>query len=181
MGNHKKLLNIFTWLTREIRTRKALPYIPQAEIHIDIGCGLDEYLLKKSPCRTRIGFDQQAGQVLVDTIPAQDNSIDCITMLACIEHLSCPEKIIKECHRIIKADGKLIITTPKSAGKWLMKIYHPHYEATEGPHQRYYNLNSMHNLLKGLFQIKTYQTFMLGFNQLFVCTKTQELTQMNFD
>lgn len=165
-------MNPFTWLTREIRMRKVLPYIPYAEIHIDIGCGPEEYLLKKSPCRTRIGFDPQTGQGLVDTIAAQNSSIDCITMLASIEHLSYPERIIKECHRIIKDDGKLIITTPKSTGKWLIKLYDPHYEAVEGPHQRYYNLNSMHNLLKGFFQIKTYRTFMLGFNQLFVCTKT---------
>ncbi len=172
MGNHKKLLNLFTWLTREIRTRKVLPYIPQAEMHLDIGCGPEEYLLKRSPCRTRIGLDQQTGQPVFDKISAQDKSADCITLLASIEHLSHPEEIIKECHRIIKDDGRLIITTPKSSGKHLMKIYDPYYEATEGPHQRYYDLNSMQNLLKGLFQIKIYQTFMLGFNQLFVCTKT---------
>ncbi|MFA5351494.1 MAG: class I SAM-dependent methyltransferase [Candidatus Omnitrophota bacterium] len=171
MGNHKKLLNPFTWLTRELRTRKALAYIPHTEVHIDIGCGAEKYLLRKSPCRIRIGLDQQIGQRLLDTIEAKDNSVDCITMLAAIEHLEYPEKIIKECHRIIKNDGKLIITTPKSSGKWLIKIYDPHYEITEGPHQRYYDLNSMQGLLKGLFRIKAYKTFMLGFNQLFVCTK----------
>ncbi len=171
MGNHKKLLNPFTWLTREIRTRKVLAYIPKAKIHIDIGCGAEEYLLKRSPCQNRIGFDQQTGQHLIDKIIAQDKSVDCITMLAAIEHLSYPEKIIKECHRIIKDDGRLIITTPKSKGKYLMKIYHPNYEATEGKHQRYYDLNSMQDLLKGLFQINIYQTFIFGFNQLFVCKK----------
>ncbi|MDD5130541.1 MAG: class I SAM-dependent methyltransferase [Candidatus Omnitrophica bacterium] len=171
MGNHQKLLNPFTWLTREIRTRKVLPYIPCLETHIDIGCGPEKYLLKKSPCRIRIGFDQQAGQPLSDTIPAQNNSADCITLLASIEHLDCPEAIIRECHRIIKKDGKLIITTPKAAGRWLMKIYHPGYELSEGPHQRYYNLDSMEVLLKGLFKINTYQAFMLGFNQLFICSK----------
>jgi SAM-dependent methyltransferase len=171
MGNHKKLLNLFTWFTREVRTRKVLPYIPRADIHMDIGCGAEKYLLQRSPCRMRIGLDQQTGQPLFDKIPAQDESIDCITMLASIEHLSCPEGIIRECHRIIKHSGRLIITTPKSSGRYLMKIYDPHYETTEGPHQRYYNLISMQNLLKGFFQIKTYCTFMLGFNQLFVCTK----------
>jgi len=174
MGNPEKLLNPCTWLTREIRTRKVLPFIPGAEIHIDIGCGPEEYLLKRSPCRRRIGFDQQTGQGLIDKIAAEDNSIDCITMLAVIEHLSYPEKIIQECHRIIKDDGKLIITTPKSWGRWLMKIYDPRYEKREGPHQRYYNLDSMHKLLEGFFKVKTYQTFMLGFNQIFICTKIRD-------
>ena len=181
MGDHKKLLNPFTRFTREIRTRKVLPYIPSAETHIDIGCGPEKYLLRRSPCRVRIGFDQQTGQRLLDTIEAQDDSIDCITMLASIEHLEYPEKIIRECHRIIRDDGRLIITTPRSSGKWLMKIYDPHYEITEGAHQRYYDLNSMQSLLKGFFRIKTYQTFMLGFNQLFVCTKMRGLTQMDLD
>jgi len=174
MGNHKKLLNPFTRLTREIRTRKVLPYIPRAGIHIDIGCGAEKYLLKKSPCRVRIGFDRQTGQELVDKIPTQNNSVDCLTMLAFIEHLGCPEKIIKECHRIIKDDGRLIITTPKSAAKWLIKIYDPNYEIREGAHQRYYNLNSMQSLLKGFFEIRIYKTFIFGFNQLFVCTKTKD-------
>lgn len=163
--------NPLTWLTREIRTNAALRFIPRSGVHVDIGCGPEEYLLSKSPCSIKIGFDKQLEHLLHDKIPLEDKSADCITMLAVIEHLALPSEILTECHRILKDDGILIITTPKSKGLWLMKIYDPRFEIREGDHKQHYDYKSMSKLVEGHFAINKYLEFELGFNQIFVLNK----------
>ena len=173
MGNCKKLMfkNPVTWLTREIRARMALHFVPPKDVHVDIGCGPEKYLLKKSPCRTKIGFDKQLGQFLSTKITLENNSVDCVTMLAVIEHLDFPLEIIRECHRILKNDGILIITTPKAKGLWIMELYDPHFGKIEARHKQHFDYQKMHNMLKGHFSICVYRSFEFGFNQLFVCKK----------
>ena len=59
-------------------------------------------------------------------------------MLAVIEHLDFPRRVIEECFRILNENGILVITTPKAKGEWLMKIYSPNYEREEGEHKAYF-------------------------------------------
>lgn len=54
--------NPIKWLTRKIRASKALKFIPAGEVHVDIGCGLEKYLLNKYPCNIKIGFDKKMGR-----------------------------------------------------------------------------------------------------------------------
>lgn len=165
------LKNPVKLLTRKIRTHQALSFIPKGEVHVDIGCGLEKYLLSKSPCRIKIGFDKKIGNVLVDKIDIEDNSVDCVTMLAVIEHLEYPSQIIKECFRILKKDGVLIITTPKAKSEWVIKLYSSEFRKNPAEHKCYYNYRSMRELLNGYFSILVYRGFLLGLNQLFVCNK----------
>lgn len=163
--------NPITWLTREIRTWIALRFIPLKDVHVDVGCGPEKYLLKKSPCRVKVGFDKQLGQFLTDKIPIEDSSVDCITMLAVIEHLDFPLQIIRECCRILKDDGILIMTTPKAKGQWITKLYASHSKKIAGEHKQHFDYQKMHNMLRGYFSICVYKTFEFGLNQLFVCKK----------
>lgn len=166
--------NPITWVTRELRTRKALGFIPPKDTHVDIGCAPEQYLLKKSPCRNKIGFDKQLNQLLDDKIPLENDSVDCISMLAVIEHLDYPRQIIRECNRVLKDDGVLIITTPKGKGLWIMRLYAPRFEDIEGDHKQHFDYEQMSILLKDYFSIKIYREFEIGFNQLFVCEKVKE-------
>ncbi|MBD3271510.1 MAG: methyltransferase domain-containing protein [Elusimicrobia bacterium] len=164
-------MNPILWLTRELRVRIVLPFIPNRDVHVDIGCGPAKYLLGKSPCLKKIGFDAQLGSELEERIFLDTNSVDCITMLAVIEHLTHSLQIIQECHRILKDDGVLIITTPKAKGFWLMNLYAPGFEKKEGPHVKHFEYDEMIDLLKGYFTVSIYKTFAFGYNQLFVCRK----------
>jgi ubiquinone/menaquinone biosynthesis C-methylase UbiE len=47
-----------------------------------------------------------------DNIPVEDNSFNVILLAEVLEHLENPIEVITECHRILKEDGKLIITMP---------------------------------------------------------------------
>lgn len=70
------------------------------------------------------GFLEDAGFV--------DNSFDAVTMAHVIEHLPDPIKTIRECRRLLRPGGKLMITTPnaKSLGeRWFGK----HWRGWEPP------------------------------------------------
>jgi len=165
--------NPFTWLTREIRTRAVLPFIPAGDLHVDIGCGLEKYLLRKSCYRKTIGFDPLLGNGIIDKIPLEDSCADCVTMLASIEHIEFPEIVIRECHRIIKPQGRLIITTPKQKALWITRLYDPGYEKVEGPHRQYFDVNTMKNITDKYFELMLSREFECGFNQLFVFRKKE--------
>jgi len=47
-----------------------------------------------------------------ESIPYEDNSFDIVISINVLEHLSDPEKIFKEVHRILKKDGVFIVKTP---------------------------------------------------------------------
>jgi SAM-dependent methyltransferase len=157
-------------ITRKIRTDMALKYIPSHGVHIDIGCGLEKYLLKRSPCREKTGFDKELGDYIIDRIPI-DNA-DCITMLAVIEHLEYPDKIIKECYRILSKDGILIVTTPKKSAEAIIRMYAGKNKKQMGnEHKQYFSLENFQKIVNGYFKIVEYKLFELGFNQIFVCRK----------
>ncbi len=165
------LKNPVKLLTREFRVRQALPFVPCGEVHVDIGCGLEKYLLSKSPCRTKIGIDKKLGQNLIDKIDLASESVDCVTLLAVIEHLEHPSEIIRECWRILKKEGVLIITTPKIGSEWLIKIYSPEFRRNPQEHKQYYDYCSMKKILNNYFYVSLYKNFLFGLNQLFVCKK----------
>jgi len=165
------LRNPFTLSTQEIRNRLVLPYIPVGGTHVDIGCGFDKYLLRKSPASVKIGFDKISGQEITDSIPLGNESVDCVTIVASLEHFENPALIIKESHRILHHNGICIITTPKAKGLWIMKIYDPYFERREGRHTHHFTYDSMCGLLKDYFTVEVYKSFECGFNQLFVCRK----------
>ncbi|MBU1196110.1 MAG: methyltransferase domain-containing protein [Proteobacteria bacterium] len=57
-----------------------------------------------------------------ENIPIKDSELDMILMAEVMEHLENPGMVLSECHRILKADGKIVITTP-----FMYMIHaHPH-------------------------------------------------------
>ncbi|MDO8428058.1 MAG: class I SAM-dependent methyltransferase [Candidatus Diapherotrites archaeon] len=59
-------------------------------------------------------------------IPFENNFFDCIVAGEVIEHLHIPENFVKECSRILKQNGQIIITTPNrnSLINRMFKSYH---------------------------------------------------------
>ena len=55
-------------------------------------------------------------------LPFDDNSFDVVTNLQLMEHLSFNdnEKLLNEINRVLKPNGKLIITTPNYFGPWII-------------------------------------------------------------
>ncbi len=58
---------------------------------------------------------------LEKTIPLPENSCDYVVGFAFLEHISYPEKIIKDTIRVLKKNGKGIFTTPSPLSKMLLE------------------------------------------------------------
>jgi len=109
------------------RYRFVLPYIKKKRV-LDIACG-EGYgsaaMLKAGArsvvgidishdaclsAKTKYGLDARVGNAL--EIPLPQHSVDVLISFETIEHLSDPEKFLKECRRVLVPKGKLIISTP---------------------------------------------------------------------
>lgn len=56
-----------------------------------------------------------------DSLPMEDNSCDVITCFECIEHLrTTPRHMLDEIRRVLKPNGKLLMTTPNVVGSRAM-------------------------------------------------------------
>ena len=153
--------------TRWARARAAARYMVRCEHHLDIGCG-DGYFLRRAPARERYGIDKLLGDELGERLDFQDATLDCVTMLAVIEHLKSPERTLGEIHRVLKPGGCLVITTPKAAAEPLIRLY---MVEIEEEHESYFDLASIERLTRGLFEMAAHHTFLLGLNQAFCLRK----------
>ena len=127
--------SFFDKLLRWLRRRKVIKYIPKNSIVCDVGCGFDASFLKKISCFTKqsVGLDKEINnfkdsnlelkQIKVfEEIPFGNEVFDVVTMIAVIEHLDYPQKILNEAFRILKQKGKLILTTPTPLAKPILEF-----------------------------------------------------------
>ena len=176
---------------RRFRLKKVLPHIDDWQVVCDIGCGKHMALLKKiSPaCKQCIGVDKKVPSInysnvdvklfdLDNKIPLEDQSIDVVTLLAVLEHLDNETEIIQEIKRILKPDGKLLITVPTEKAKPVLELlaYKFHVVSKEEimDHKRYYTVEKLEKILVlNGFICSQIETFELGFN-IFCCARKAE-------
>ena len=104
-----------------IRIRAVLPFIRGRLL--DIGCGMNR--LAKA-YGNGIGIDvHDWGSVdyVVENsaiLPFADASFDTVTIVAALNHIPNREDVLKECRRLLKSDGRIIVTmiTPKISAVW---------------------------------------------------------------
>ncbi len=82
-------------LTRWPRAVNLERYRDDGECHLDIGCG-DGDFLRRSKCRERIGLDRLLGEDIDDHLDFPDDHFDYVTMLAVIEHIDHPGRLLAE-------------------------------------------------------------------------------------
>jgi len=132
---HKKLTH--PSLRRKVNLsnfNKILPYLPKEEdlIALDAGCGdgdFAELLANKLRLKEIYGVDINSSALLEakrrgltvkmanleEEIPFVPRKFDLIISRQVIEHLVNPDVFLKECNRVLKDSGMLIITTPNLA------------------------------------------------------------------
>jgi SAM-dependent methyltransferase len=154
--------------TRFLRARNAERYVPAAaERHLDVGCG-DGYFLKRSRARVRYGMDRLLGDLPEDLGALPDETFDCVTMLAVIEHLDRPDEFLDQVFRLMKPGARLVLTTPRRAAHRFIRVYDP---GVDGEHKDYYDRASLAALLDPGFELTAHHTFLLGLNQAFCFTR----------
>lgn len=116
----------------ERRVREVIiSQIPEnLKIVLDVGCGsgwvAKEFLQKNktvisldisksNPHKVKQLYPSQSHfQVVADSfrLPFESNSIDCVIASEIIEHVVDPKSFLKELFRVVRKDGRLIISTP---------------------------------------------------------------------
>ena len=160
---------------------------------LDIGCdrgNLKEYLSKEIDyvgidVKSKEFFKLKCKYIQMDV---EDNlsslgEVECITMVAVIEHLKNPKKAIKNIFEILKPSGRLIITTPTKLGD---KIYQRMSKIglvssnAARQHQSIFDVEDLTKLLKSEgFDIVKAHTFEFGLNQLVIAKKPSRNTEQN--
>ena len=163
ISRRKGIAKLMLRITRYLRAVNAERYIEAGERLLDIGCG-DGYFLSRSICNESYGLDKKMGDEVKDFLDFPDGYFDYVTLLAVIEHITDPELLIKEIHRVLKPEGRLIITTPKKQGEFLIRLYAKNIDEE---HERYYDLEGIKELAEDLYDIHRYHTFIFGLNQCF--------------
>jgi SAM-dependent methyltransferase len=153
-------------LTRALRAAAALRYVPAADRHLDIGCG-DGYLLQRSPCRERIGIDRAMGEDAADLRFPADH-FDVVTMLAVIEHVGEPGRVMAEVARVLRQGGLFVLTTPARAAERFIRLY---VRDIDDEHETYHDLASIRALAGSAFAVTAHHTFIFGLNQAFCLEK----------
>jgi ubiquinone/menaquinone biosynthesis C-methylase UbiE len=174
---------------RKIRITKIRKYMPKNCILCDIGCGFNaKFLLNISDYISKgYGFDKKIDNKRInniyiqnaeisDNIPLEDKFVDCVTLLAVLEHLDYAIKVLSECFRILKFGGVLILTTPSPFSKpileflsFKLKIVSPDEIAD---HKHYYSKEELVKILEGV-GFKNIETcsFEFGLNNLAIAFK----------
>lgn len=116
-----------------IRYEQVSGYITQNSLIVDMGCGDGHFLRQittRYPTVTAIGIDIAAKRYdglniiradLNQTLPISNNTVDIVTAMAVIEHLYNYDVFISEIYRVLRYNGKLLLTTPSPAAKPLLE------------------------------------------------------------
>lgn len=123
---------------KEIVTMKVSGLVgpPQGQL-VDVGCGGGEFLstmrelgwdvlgVEPDPRAAQAAIDAYKLKIAVGELEKTnlpDSFADVLTMNHVIEHLPDPISVLKECHRILKPGGKLVLLTPNTQG-WAHKTF----------------------------------------------------------
>lgn len=119
----RSLFDRFLTYCRYRRVYQVLNQLENVSVIYDLGCGsghLIKILCKKG--YDAFGVDIVGGERIIAAdlnhpLPLASESVDLIISLANIEHLHEPLLNLKEIHRVLRKQGKLILTTPSTAAK----------------------------------------------------------------
>jgi ubiquinone/menaquinone biosynthesis C-methylase UbiE len=169
-----------------MRFRAAYPHIRPGSRVCDLGCGLEAAFLDYASDRIAMGVgldDQVADGVqgrlkrvrgdLREPLPFPDGHFDHVVMLAVLEHLTEPEKVVREAYRVITLGGSLIMTWPSSMVDPILNVLHAlHFVSDEmesDEHQKRIPVETLQQMLQRIgFQRFIHRRFEFGLNNLMV-------------
>jgi ubiquinone/menaquinone biosynthesis C-methylase UbiE len=178
-------------ILRRMRLKKVLPTIhryPDCRL-LDIGCGWDYRLLKTVEpfIGSGVGIDFKVPEMestkiktvrmqMTDSLPFESESFDIVTMLAVLEHLSDPLRMVSETERVLKKGGRLVLTVPSKIAKPVLEFMAFSLKIVNAneirDHKKYYNFEDIRSLVNrtGLI-VEEHRYFQMGMNNYCVARK----------
>ena len=169
-----------------MRFRAAYPHIRPGSSVCDLGCGLEAAFLDYASDRiaTGVGVDDQVADGvqgrwqrvcgdLSSPLPLPDGNFDHVVMLAVLEHLTEPEKVLREAHRVLAPGGSLIMTWPSAMVDPILNTLHALHlisdEMESDEHQKRIPVEALQQMLQRIgFQKFVHRRFEFGLNNLMV-------------
>lgn len=187
-----KDFNFIDMVIAGLRFRKIVDFIEKDECILDFGCGVKSFLLKKVGKKIKLGvgldYDVKNGkQGNIEYInfrynkklPFENKSFDKIFLLAVLEHIEVEkvEGLFLELKRVLKNDGKIVLTTPTPKSKKILEFlaYKIKLISSQevGDHKKYYNKREILRLIKmSALKLTDYRLFQFGLNSLVVFKKS---------
>jgi SAM-dependent methyltransferase len=173
----------------KMRFRAAYPHIRNNSRVCDLGCGLEPAFLEYAADRIAFGagVDDQLKETvggrwqrvradLRSPLPFPAGHFDHVVMLAVLEHLTEPEPVLREAHRVLATGGSLIMTWPASAVDPILGVLRRlrliSNEMESDEHQKRIPVEALKGMLEKIgFQEFAHRRFELGLNNLLVATK----------
>jgi SAM-dependent methyltransferase len=161
----------------------AKPWIPHGSRVLDIGCHQGEFfdylgdwilygvgIDPLAPIRTTSRY-QLLPQWFSGRLDVLGGSFDAITLLATLEHI--PEKggLIRECFRLLRPGGRVILTVPSphvdAVVAWLRVMRLADGMSIE-QHHDFRPIETLQLFLRNQFVLEKHERFQMGLNNLFV-------------
>lgn len=186
-----KLDSFFENILSKWRYWKTRDFIRDKKIILEIGCGAKALFLRELAGfngKKLIGIDPRIDEnillsnnfvlikkKIIDRIDLADNSVNGVMMLAVLEHLDRPQKVMDEIYRILTPGGLLCLTTPTPFAKNILKSM-----AFAGlldkeqvaEHKNYFDRENLKKMARQAGFAKTkHHYFQLGCNNFFVAYK----------
>jgi ubiquinone/menaquinone biosynthesis C-methylase UbiE len=108
-------------------------------------------------------------------LPFPDGHFDHVVMLAVLEHLTEPEKVLREAYRILAPEGSLILTWPSAMVDPILRVLHALHlvsdEMESDEHQKRIPVEALQQMLLRIgFQKFIHRRFEFGLNNLMVAS-----------
>lgn len=171
------------------RASKIKKYLGKNAFICDFGCGYEAVFLRKNKkfFSKSLGLDIEVNSLfsnqsielkeadLNSVVPVSNDLVDVVTSLAVIEHIENYQKYLQEAFRILKKEGKFILTTPDPKGEivldWLARLRLINKDEIND-HKRYFKKEDLiADLKKAGFSEVVLKKFQFGFNNLFIAKK----------
>jgi 2-polyprenyl-3-methyl-5-hydroxy-6-metoxy-1,4-benzoquinol methylase len=141
---HHDEANNVTYQRCQFAYEFVLPMIKDKKV-LDVGCGLaygTALMAGSAESITGLDYDQETidenisryqgiknlnfQRAIIPPLPFADNSYDVITAFQFIEHIAPRKEFMKECLRVLKPGGSLLVTTPNVKKSLARNPFHVH-------------------------------------------------------
>ncbi len=173
------------------RQNTVKPYLNKKKNILDLGCGVYRWddLLQSDVSYT--GVDIEADIISYnkkhypeyvfyqknldqEELSLPENNFDLVIMLAVLEHLEKPIKILSEVKDTLRDDGIIILSTPHPRGESILEIGSKVkiFSQDKHQHQPLFDREKIQNIVEQAdLKIVEFRSFLFGFNQKVILSK----------